>query len=95
MLQSHQLEELIELVSSLDRQELSHQFRHYRANFPVDFTNDFLTTQPLERLQSRRNSSLPLHHGRAPAGQRRIAFSLIVTSELPRVVYTSSWSHLK
>jgi hypothetical protein len=51
MLQSHQLEELIDVVSSLDRDALAYQFQNYRANFPLDFTHDFLETQSLERLR--------------------------------------------
>ena len=51
MLESHQVEELICLVSAMDRATLVRRFRDYRANFPVDFTEDFLTNTPLERLQ--------------------------------------------
>ena len=51
MLQSHQVEELIALVSALDRDALVQQFKTYQAAFPIDFTSDFLQTQPLERLQ--------------------------------------------
>ena len=51
MLQAHQVEELVCLVSSLDRQGLSQQFRNYRATFLLDFTNDFLNEQPLDRLR--------------------------------------------
>jgi len=51
MLQSQQVEELICLVSALDREELIRQFTQYRANFPLDFTPEFLSTQPIERLR--------------------------------------------
>jgi hypothetical protein len=51
MLESHQVEELICLVSAMDRPTLVRRFRDYRANFPVDFTDEFLTNTPLERLQ--------------------------------------------
>jgi hypothetical protein len=51
MLQSHQVEELICLVSSLDRETLIRQFDRYPADFPIDFTPEFLREQPLERLQ--------------------------------------------
>ena len=50
-LQSHQIEELITLVSSLDRQSLVQQFCTYEASFPLDFTPEFLNRQPLERLR--------------------------------------------
>jgi hypothetical protein len=51
MLQSNQVEELICLVSALDRDALVRQFQCYQAAFPIDFTADFLTTQPLDRLR--------------------------------------------
>ena len=51
MLQSEQVEELICLVSSLDRDTLVTQFTRFPADFPIDFTPDFLREQPLERLQ--------------------------------------------
>jgi len=51
MLQPNQVEELICLVSALDRSALEVQFRTYHANFPLDFTADFLRAQPLERLR--------------------------------------------
>lgn len=51
MSQSQQVEELICLVSSLDREALVHQFTNYQATFPVDFTKEFLTSTPLDRLR--------------------------------------------
>ena len=51
MLQTHQIEELICLVAALDRPALIRQIRHYRASFPVDFTQQFLDATPLERLR--------------------------------------------
>jgi hypothetical protein len=51
MLPTNQVEELIVLVSSLDRNALLRQFAQYPASFPVDFTSDFLDRQPLERLR--------------------------------------------
>jgi hypothetical protein len=51
MLQPQQVEDLILLVSSLDKPALMQQFREYPASFPVDFTPDFLDRQPLERLR--------------------------------------------
>ncbi len=46
-----QVEELILLVSGLDKPSLIRQFQQYPASFPVDFTPDFLDHQPLERLR--------------------------------------------
>ncbi len=51
MLEANQVEELICLVSAMDRPTLVRQFREYRANFPVDFTDHFLETTPVERLR--------------------------------------------
>ena len=51
MLQSHQVEQLICLVSSLDRAALKSQFESYRSGFPIDFSEEFLANQPLERLK--------------------------------------------
>jgi hypothetical protein len=51
MLQSLQIEELILLVNSLDRPGLIEQFDSYEAAFPLDFTNEFLSSTPLERLK--------------------------------------------
>ena len=51
MLQSHQIEELVTLVSGLDRDSLVHHLRSYRANFPVDFTSEYLARLPVDKLR--------------------------------------------
>ena len=51
MLQAHQVEELICLVSALDRPALMRHIREYRATFPVDFTTEFLDSAPLDQLR--------------------------------------------
>jgi hypothetical protein len=51
MLQPHQVEELICLVSALDRPALVRQFREFRASFPIDFTPEFLATTDVDRLR--------------------------------------------
>jgi len=51
MLQSEQVEELIELVNGLDRPALVSQFRRYPARFPIDFTPEFLAQTPIDRLR--------------------------------------------
>jgi hypothetical protein len=51
MLQPQQIEDLICLVSSLDRDSLIRQFQSYQARFPLDFTDHYLSTAPLERLR--------------------------------------------
>ena len=51
MLQTAQIEDLMTLVASLDRQSLVEQFHCYRGKFPVDFTDDFLSRTSLDRLR--------------------------------------------
>jgi hypothetical protein len=51
MMHADQVEELIMLVSGLGREALLRQFREYPANFPVDFTPEFLERQSLDRLR--------------------------------------------
>ena len=51
MLQPQQVEELICVVSALDRAALARQFREFRATFPLDFTPEFLATADLDRLR--------------------------------------------
>ena len=51
MLEASQVEELICVVSAMDRPVLVSKFRAYRASFPVDFTDDFLENTPVERLR--------------------------------------------
>jgi hypothetical protein len=51
MLASEQVEDLICVVAALDRGALIDQLHAYRASFPVDFTDDFLSAVPLDRLR--------------------------------------------
>jgi hypothetical protein len=51
MLHSEQVEELVCLLTSLNRDALIAQFRNYPASFPIDFTDEFLDAQPTERLR--------------------------------------------
>ena len=51
MLASEQVEELICIVAALDRPAVVRQLQAYRASFPIDFTDDFLATIPLDRLR--------------------------------------------
>jgi len=51
MLRSEQIDQLIELVSDMNRDELIHQFETYPAPFPVDFSRDFLERQEIEKLR--------------------------------------------
>ena len=73
MLQARQVEELMTLVSSLDKAGLLLQFRDYPSSFPVDFTPDFLDRQPLERLRHLfvavclQSQRMPQDAGKGPA----------------------------
>ena len=51
MLVCDQVEELICLVAALDRPSIVRQLHVYRATFPLDFTDQFLQTIPLDRLR--------------------------------------------
>jgi hypothetical protein len=51
MLQPTQVEELITLVCSLDRDALVREMKRYDTRFPVDFTPEFLREQPIDRLR--------------------------------------------
>ena len=52
MLQNaEQLEELITVVSALDRPALVEQFRSYKGSFPLDFSREFLEQQSMDRLR--------------------------------------------
>jgi hypothetical protein len=51
MLNTEQIEELITLVTTLDRASLCQVIREYRASFPMDFTSEFLETIELDRLR--------------------------------------------
>ena len=46
-----QIEELICLVAAMDRPEVVRHIHDYRASFPLDFTDEFLATVPLDRLR--------------------------------------------
>lgn len=51
MLASAQVEELICLVAALDRPAIVSQLHSFQASFPIDFTEDFLSTVSLDRLR--------------------------------------------
>lgn len=51
MLHAEQVEELIRLVSALDRDLLITNIQTFRADFPVDFTPDFLQSLTVDRLR--------------------------------------------
>jgi hypothetical protein len=49
--QSEQLDELVSLIATLDRTALINQFSNFPAGFELDFSPEFLATQPLDRLR--------------------------------------------
>jgi hypothetical protein len=51
MLEAHQVEELITSVCSMDRAAIKMRFLTFRADFPVDFTPEFLDSLSVERLR--------------------------------------------
>jgi len=51
MLASDQVDELICLVAGMDRPQIVDHFTAYNASFPLDFSDEFLTTVSLEKLR--------------------------------------------
>ena len=51
MLHAQQVEELLCLVSRMDRASIARQLRGIDAGFPVDFSDSFLETTDLDRLR--------------------------------------------
>jgi hypothetical protein len=45
------LDELVSLIATLDRPALISQFSSFPAGFDLDFSPEFLATQPLDRLR--------------------------------------------
>jgi hypothetical protein len=51
MLQAPQIEELICMVSTLDRPELTRKFLSFHGSFKVDFTPEFLEKLSIDRMR--------------------------------------------
>lgn len=51
MLESHHVEELIQIVTAMDRDSLIERMLHFRGTFPVDFSREFLERLPVDRLR--------------------------------------------
>jgi hypothetical protein len=51
MLQSPQIEELVYLITSMDRATLIANFLRFQGAFPIDFTSEFLEQLSVERLR--------------------------------------------
>lgn len=72
MLKPQQVEELICLISAMDRETLIGQFQSYRACFPLDFSEEFLHATSLDRLQHI-FVAVCLQCGRMPSGDKMIS----------------------
>lgn len=48
---AQQLESWLVTIASMSRDELIEQFHTYPAPFPVDFTDAFLRSQPIDKLR--------------------------------------------
>jgi hypothetical protein len=51
MLHAQQVEELLCLVSRMDRATIARRLTDMRAGFPIDFTPQFIETTDLDRLR--------------------------------------------
>jgi hypothetical protein len=51
MLSSSDVERLVAKIAKLNRAEVTRRLLNFRADFPMDFTDEYLATLPLERLR--------------------------------------------
>jgi hypothetical protein len=65
MLKPDQIDELITTIAEMDREELIYQFRHYPAPFPIDFTDEFMKQQSIDKLRHV-FAGLCMHVGKLP-----------------------------
>ncbi len=65
MLRANEIDEVMRAIAEMDREELVYQFRHYPAPFPIDFTDDFLSRQSLDKLRHV-FAGLVMHCGKMP-----------------------------
>jgi hypothetical protein len=61
----NQVEALICLISSMNRDEVIAKLVSFQGRFPIDFNHDYLSRQPLDRLQHI-FLALCLQHSRTP-----------------------------
>ena len=50
-IRSDELNQTLVAIASMDRDELIEQFHNYPAPFPIDFTDEFLRAQSLDKLR--------------------------------------------
>ena len=51
MLDPQQVEEVMCIISAMNREAVIDRLRSFRGGFPVDFTREFLADLPTDRLQ--------------------------------------------
>jgi hypothetical protein len=51
MLSPGQIREIVDQIKSMDREQIIVKLRSFQAPFPIDFTDSYLQTIPLEKLQ--------------------------------------------
>lgn len=51
MLSCEEVEALNGVIQSMDRETVAEQLTSFKARFPVDFTHEFVATEPLGRLR--------------------------------------------
>ena len=51
MLSCDEVEALNGVIQSMDRDAVARQLRDFKARFPIDFTPQFVATEPLGRLR--------------------------------------------
>lgn len=51
MLSPAQVEELNDAIQHMDREQVCHFLSNFPARFPIDFTPDFFSREPISRLR--------------------------------------------
>ncbi len=51
MLEPQQVESLVSIVATMDRGDIIERFTHFQADFPIDFTPDYLQQLSTDRLR--------------------------------------------
>ena len=51
MLSGDEVETLNDAIQAMSREDVAFQLRHFKARFPIDFTDAFFASEPLGRLR--------------------------------------------
>jgi len=51
MLDPQRVEEIMSIISAMNREMVIERLKTFRGPIPIDFTNQFLADQPTDRLQ--------------------------------------------